>query len=214
MAQSNGDDAGVARALCNIGYVYLYEKKYEQAVEYAKRALAMERRRGNLAGELSNCCNLIQALASAGRPQEAIDFMAGYDLEKLSKSGLFSFLELSHSLSTAYRKVGRIADAEVTSQHGDRAGTPGRRNLRELRVIPLLTRSRLHRTAPVKDGSTRAKELAAARSALEEALILGNSRDMDFTQGIHEEFCSLCREEGRWDEAFEHLEAAHRIAFS
>jgi two-component system, cell cycle sensor histidine kinase and response regulator CckA len=211
VSRDNQDSQGEARALCNIGYVYLYERKYEQALEYAKRALAMERTLGNLAGELSNCCNLIQALVAAGRPQEAIDFMAGYDLELLSKSGLFSFLELSQSLSTAYIETGRVADADVLLKMGiERARRDG--NLRELGSL-LCTFARLHRTAPVKAGSTRALELAAARSALEEALTHGHSRDWDVVQGIQEEFCALCREEGSWDEAFEHLEAAHRIAF-
>jgi signal transduction histidine kinase/CheY-like chemotaxis protein/tetratricopeptide (TPR) repeat protein len=211
VARDNKDSQGEARALCNIGYVYLYERKYEQAIEYAKRALAMERSLGNLAGELSNCCNLIQALVAAGRPQEAIDFMAGYDLEKLSRSGLFSFLELSQSLSTAYIETGRTADADVLLKMGiERARRDG--NLRELGSL-LCTFARMHRTAPVKAGSTRAGELAAARSALEEALTHGQSRDWDVVQGIHEEFCALCREEGSWNEAFEHLESAHRIAF-
>jgi len=211
VSRDNKDEQGEARALCNIGYVYLYERKYEQAIGYAKRALAMERSLGNLAGELSNCCNLIQALVAAGRPQEAIDFMAGYDLERLSKSGLFSFLELSQSLSTAYIETGRAADADALLKMGiERARRDA--NLRELGSL-LCTFARLHRTAPVKAGSTRAGELAAARSALEEALTCGQSRDWDVVQGIQEEFCALCREEGSWNEAFEHLEAAHRIAF-
>jgi signal transduction histidine kinase/ActR/RegA family two-component response regulator len=211
VSRENKDDQGEARALCNIGYVYLYERKYEQAIEYAKRALAMERSLGNLAGELSNCCNLIQALVAAGRPQEAIDFMAGYDLETLSRSGLFSFLELSQSLSTAYIETGRTADADVLLKMGiERARRD--ENLRELGSL-LCTIARMHRTAPLKAGSTRAQALAAARSALEEALSHGQSRDLDVVQGIQEEFCELCREEGSWNEAFEHLEAAHRIAF-
>jgi signal transduction histidine kinase/CheY-like chemotaxis protein len=211
VSRANKDDQGEARALCNIGYVYLYEKKYEQAIDYAKRALAMEQILGNLAGELSNCCNLIQALVAAGRPQEAIDFMAGYDLELLSKSGLFSFLELSQSLSMAYIETGRTADADALLKLGiERARRD--ENLRELGTL-LCTFARLHRTAPLKAGSTRAGELAAARSALEEALTHGQSRDWDVVQGIQEEFCALCREEGSWNEAFEHLEAAHRIAF-
>jgi two-component system, cell cycle sensor histidine kinase and response regulator CckA len=211
ISRGNKDEQGEARALCNIGYVYLYERKYEQAIDYAKRALAMERGLGNLAGELSNCCNLIQALVAAGRPQEAIDFMAGYDLERLSKSGLFSFLELCQSLSTAYIDTGRTADADALLKMGiERARRD--ENLRELGSL-LCTFARMHRTAPVKAGSTRAGELAAARSALEEALTHGQSRDWDVVQGIQEEFCALCREEGSWNEAFEHLEAAHRIAF-
>ncbi len=211
VSRENNDNQGEARALCNIGYVYLYERKYEQAIEYAKRALAMERSLGNLAGELSNCCNLIQALVAAGRPQEAIDFMAGYDFESLSKSGLFSFLELSQSLSTAYVETGRTDDADVLLKMGiERARRDG--NLRELGSL-LCTFARLHRTAPVKAGSTRAGELAAARSALEEALTCGQSRDWDVVQGIQEEFFALCRQEGSWSEAFEHLEAAHQIAF-
>ena len=211
VSRDNKDSQGEARALCNIGYVYLYERKYEQATEYAKRALAMERSLGNLAGELSNCCNLIQALVAVGRPQEAIDFMASYDLERLSRSGLFSFLELSQSLSTAYIETGRTADADVLLKMGiERARRDG--NLRELGPL-LCTFARLHRTAPLKAGSTRAGELAAARSALEEALTHGHSRDWDVVQGIQEEFCALCREEGNWNEAFEHLEVAHQIAF-
>jgi signal transduction histidine kinase/ActR/RegA family two-component response regulator len=211
VSRDNKDKQGEARALCNIGYVYLYEKKYGEAIEYAKRALAMERSLGNLAGELSNCCNLIQALVAAGRPQEAMDFMAGYDLERLSKSGLFSFLELCQSLSTAYIETGRTADADALLKMGiERARRD--ENLRELGSL-LCTFARMHRTSPVKAGSTRARELAAARSALEEALTHGQSRDWDVVQGIQEEFCALCREEGKWNEAFEHLEAAHRIAF-
>jgi signal transduction histidine kinase/ActR/RegA family two-component response regulator len=211
IARANGDNQGVSRALCNIGYVYLYERKFEQAIEYAKRALVMERGLGNLAGELSNCCNLIQALVAAARPHEAIEFMAGYDLEKLSRSGLFSFLELSLSLSTAYMEVGRTADAEGLLTMGiERARRDG--NLRELGSL-LCTLAKLHRTAPAKDGATRAEGLAAARSALEEAMAHGHSRDWDVVQGIQEEFCALCREEGRWNEAFEHLEEAHKIAF-
>ena len=211
ISRDNKDAQGEARALCNIGYVYLYERKYEQAIEYAKRALAMERSLGNLAGELSNCCNLIQALVAAGRPQEAIDFMAGYDLERLSKSGLFSFLELCQSLSTAYIETGLTDDADALLKMGiERARRD--ENLRELGSL-LCTFARMHRTAPLKAGSTRERELAAARSALEEALTHGQSRDWDIVQGIQEEFCALCREEGRWNEAFEHLEAAHRIAF-
>jgi signal transduction histidine kinase/CheY-like chemotaxis protein/tetratricopeptide (TPR) repeat protein len=211
VSRDNKDEQGEARALCNIGYVYLYERKYEQAIEYAKRALAMERSLGNLAGELSNCCNLIQAQVAAGRPQEAIDFMAGYDLERLSRSGLFSFLELCQSLSTAYIETGRTADADALLKMGiERARRD--KNLRELGSL-LCTFARMHRTAPLKAGSTRAGELAAARSALEEALTHGQSRDWDVVQGIQEEFCALCREEGSWNEAFEHLEAAHKIAF-
>jgi signal transduction histidine kinase/ActR/RegA family two-component response regulator len=211
VAQGNGDNQGVARALCNIGYVYLYEKKYEQAIDYGKRALAMEQSLGNLAGELSNCCNLIQALTAAGRPQEAIDFMAGYDPQRLSKSGLFSFLELSQSLSTAYIETGRSDDAKVLLNMGiERARRDG--NLRELASL-LCTLARMYRTDLAKDGAARMEGLAAARSALEEALIHGNSRDLDFVQGIQEEFCALCREEGRWNEAFEHLGEAHKIAF-
>jgi len=210
IAEENGDSQGVSRALCNIGYVYLYEKKFEQAIEYAKRALEMERSHRNLAGELSNCCNLIQALVGAGRPQEAIDFMAGYDLERLSKSGLFSFLELSEGLSMAYIKVGRFADADALLNMGiERARRDG--NLRELGTL-LCTFARLHWTAPVKDGASREARFAAARFALEEALNLEHSRDWDFVQAAHEELCALCREEGRWDEAFEHLGEAHRIA--
>ena len=211
VSRDNNDNQGEARALCNIGYVYLYEKKYEQAIDYARRALVMERKLGNLAGELSNCCNLIQALVAAARPQEAIDFMEVYDLERLSKSGLFSFLELSQSLSTAYIETGRTADADALLRMGiERARRDG--NLRELGSL-LCTFARLHRTAPVKVGSTRAGELAAARSALDEALTHGHSRDWDVVQGIQEEYCALCREEGSWNEAFEHLEAAHQIAF-
>jgi signal transduction histidine kinase/CheY-like chemotaxis protein len=137
--------------------------------------------------------------------------MAGYDIERLSKSGLFSFLELSQSLSTAYIEIGRTADADALLKMGiERARRD--ENLRELGSL-LCTFARLHRTAPVKAGSTRAEELAAARSALEEALTHGQSRDWDVVQGIQEEFCALCREEGSWNEAFEHLEAAHQIAF-
>jgi signal transduction histidine kinase/ActR/RegA family two-component response regulator len=209
IARDNGDAQGESRALCNIGYVYLYEKKYEQAIEYARLALPIERSMGNLAAELSNCCNLIQALVASGRPQEAIDFMAAYDLEKLSKSGLFSFLELSQSLSTAYMEIGRTADADSLLRMGiERARRDG--NLRELGSL-LCTFARLHRTAPAKDSAARAEGLAAARRALNEALAHGHSRDLDFVHAIHEEFCALCREEGRWTEAFEHLEQAHKI---
>lgn len=210
IARENKDSLGVSRALTNIGYVYLYERKFEQAIDHARRALAMERTHGNLAGELSNCCNLIQALVGAGRPQEAIDFMAGYDLEKLSKSGLFSFLELSESLSMAYMEVGRHDDADTLLNMGiARARRDG--NLRELSSL-LRAFARLRRTAPVKAGATRAEAFAAARGALEEALAHGKSKDWDFVQAAHEEFCALCREEGSWNEAFKHLEEAHRIA--
>ena len=210
IARENGDTLGESRALTNIGYVYLYEKNYEQAIAYAQRALIMERGHGNLANELSNCCNLIQALVAAGRAQEAIDFMAGYDLEGLSKSGLFSFLELSQSLSIAYMEVGRTDDADALLNMGiGRARRDG--NLRELGAL-LCTSARRHRTAPVKAGSTRAEGLATASAALVEALEHVHSRDWDIMQGIHEEFCALCRAEGRWDEAFDHLGEAHRIA--
>lgn len=211
VARDNGDSQGVSRALCNIGYVHLYDKKFEQAIDHARRALAMEREHGNLAAELSNCCNLIQALVGAGRPQEAIDFMAGYDLGMLSTSGLFSFLELSESLSMAYIRVGRYADADVLINLGiERARRDG--NLRELGSL-LCTFARLHWTAPVKDGAAREARYAAARFALEEALTLGKSRDLDYVQAAHEELCALCRAEGSWDEAFVHIEEAHRIAF-
>ena len=210
VARDNGDSRGEARALCNIGYVYLYERKFEQALENAQRARAMERDHGNLAGELSNCCNLVQALVGAGRPQEAINFMASYDLERLSKSGLFSFLELILSLSAAYMETGRTADAEALLKLGiERARRDG--NLRQLASL-LCTFARLQRISHVKDGVSRADGLAAARSALGEALSLGHSRDLDIVQGAHEEFFALCREEGSWNEAFEHLEEAHRIA--
>jgi tetratricopeptide (TPR) repeat protein len=43
VARDNGDSQGVSRALCNIGYVHLYDKKFEQAIDHARRALAMER---------------------------------------------------------------------------------------------------------------------------------------------------------------------------
>jgi tetratricopeptide (TPR) repeat protein len=210
IARENGDSQGVSRALCNIGYVYLFEKRFDQAIDYAQRALAMERKHGNLAAELSNCCNLVQALVGAGRPQEAIDFMAGYDLERLSKSGLFSFLELSESLSMAYVKAGRFADADVLLNMGiERARRD--RNMRELGTL-LCTLARLHWTSPVKDGATREARFAAARCALEEALNLEHSRDLDFVQAAHEELSALCREEGSWKEAYEHLEEAHKIA--
>jgi tetratricopeptide (TPR) repeat protein len=210
IAQENGDSHGVSRALTNIGYVYLYDKKYEEAIDHARRALAMEREHGNLASELSNCCNLVQALVGAGRPQEAVDTMAGYDLGRLSKSGLFSFLELSESLSMAYMKVGRFADADALLNMGiERARRDG--NLRELGSL-LCTLARLHWTAPVKNGATREARFAAARFALEEALNLEHSRDWDFIEAAHEELCALCREEGKWDEASQHLEEAYRIA--
>jgi tetratricopeptide (TPR) repeat protein len=210
IARDNGDSHGESRALTNIGYVYLYEKKYEQAIEHARRALEMERKHGNLAGELSNCCNLIQALVSAGSPQEAIDFMAGYNLAQLSKSGLFSFLELSESLSLAYMKVGRFADADALLNMGiERARRDG--NLRELGSL-LCTLARLHWTAPVKNGASREARFAAARYALEEALNLERSMDWDYVQVAHEELSALCREAGSWKEALEHLEEAHRIA--
>jgi len=211
VARDNGDSQGIARALCNIGYVYLHEKKYEEAIRYAKQALAMERVHSNLAAELSNCCNLVEALVSAGRPQEAIDFMASYDLEKLAGSGLFSFLELSHSLSLAYLETGRVAEAEVLLTLGiERARRDG--NERELGTL-LCTYARLKRTAPAKESPPRGERLAAARTALEEALAHAHERDLDLVQGIQEEFCALCREEGSINEAFEHMEEAHRIAF-
>jgi signal transduction histidine kinase/ActR/RegA family two-component response regulator len=65
----------------------------------------------------------------------------------------------------------------------------------------------------VKDGAAREARYAAARFALEEALTLGKSRDLDYVQAAHEELCALCRAEGSWDEAFVHIEEAHRIAF-
>jgi len=210
VAKDNQDTQGVSRALTNIGYVYLYEKKYAQAIEHAKQALAMERHHGNLAAELSNCCNLVQALVADGRPQEAIAFMADYNLETLSQSGLFSFLELSQSLSMAYLGVGRTAEADALLHLGiDRARRDG--NRRELGAL-LCTLARAHRMAAAKGAAPRADALAAARAALEEALRHGQSRDWDIIQGIHEEFCALCRAEGRWDEAFQHLEEAHQIA--
>jgi two-component system, cell cycle sensor histidine kinase and response regulator CckA len=210
VARDHQDRPGEARALCNIGYVYLYEKKYDQAIDYAQQALAMERDLGNLAGELSNCCNLIQAQVAAGRPQAAMDFMAAYDLEKLAESGLFSFLELSQSLSTAYIETGRTTDADRLLTLGiERARRDG--NLRELGSL-LCTFARLHRTVAGQPGAARREELAKARAALAEALTHGNDRDWDVVQGIEEEFCALCRDEGSWDEAFAHLEAAHRIS--
>ena len=210
LAESIGDSWGVARALTNIGYVYLHERKFEQAIDYARRAIELERRHGNLSGEIGNCCNLILALVAAGRPQEAVDTMAGYDLGELSKSGLFSFLELCQSLSMAYMEVGRTADAEAMLKMGiERARRD--KNHRELGTL-LCTLAKLHRTAPARDRAERAMRLMDARLELEEALVLGRSRDLDFVQGTQEEFSALCRDEGRWDEAFEHLEEAHRIA--
>ena len=210
LAESIGDSWGVARALANIGYVYLHERKFEQAIDYAGRAIKLERKHGNLSGEISNCCNMILALVWAGRPQEAVDTMAGYDLGELSRRGLFSFLELCQSLSTAYMAVGRTADAEAMLRMGiERARRD--KNHRELGTL-LCTLAKLHRTAPVKDRAERETRLTDARLELEEALALGRSRDLDFVQGTHEEFCALCRDEGRWDEAFGHLEEANRIA--
>ncbi len=210
VAQDNGDSEGVSRATANIGYVYLCEKKFETAIEFAKRALIMARAQGNLANELTNCCNLVQALVGAERPQEAVDLMKDYDFEKLSQSGLFSFLELSEGLSLAFIKVGRYADAEALLKMGiKRARRDG--NLRQLGSL-LCTLARLHRAAPVGTGGTRSQGLMAARAALEEALNHGRSRDWDIVQGIHEEFCDLCREEQCWDEAFDHMKEAHRIA--
>lgn len=210
IAEASGDVQGIARATCNIGYVYLYERKFDQAVEYSRRGLMLERELGNLTNEISCCCNLIQALVNSGRPQEAIDFMASYDLKKLARSGLFIFLPLSHSLSTAYVKVGRAAEAGALLSLGiDRARRDG--NLRMLATL-LTTLAELHRTAPVEAGQSRAPGFAAARAALEEALGHINTRDEDCLQAVHEEFCALCRAEGSWDEAFEHSEEAHRIA--
>jgi signal transduction histidine kinase/ActR/RegA family two-component response regulator len=210
IAQSNGDSAGEARALTNIGYVYLYEKKYERAIEFARRALAIDRRNENLPGELSNCCNLIQALVASGRPQEAVDFIAGYDLVKLSGSGLFTFLELSESVSKALMLVGRFADAEGLLSMGiERARRDV--NARELGSL-LCTYAQLCRTVPSPGAEARQARLDAARSALNEALASASARDLDYLQGIHEEFSALCREEGRWDEAFAHVEEAHRIS--
>lgn len=209
IAQENGDNQGVARALCNIGYVYLYEKKFEQAIEYSKRALSLERSLGNLANEIVCCCNLVQALVYAGRPQEAIDFMSAYDIERLSNSGLFAFIPLCQSLSTACMTVGSAAEAgTLLGMEIERARRDG--NLRELASL-LCSLARLRRTAQVRDGATGEEGFAAARAALEEALSYGNTRDLDVVQSIREEFCALCRQEGRWDEAFEHLGEAHRI---
>jgi signal transduction histidine kinase/CheY-like chemotaxis protein len=212
LSESNGDSRGVARALTNIGYVYLQERKFEQAMEHARRAIEMERRHGNLSGEIGNCCNLILALVGTGRAQEALDFMAAYDLEELSKSGLITFLELCQSLATAYMEVGRTAEAEALLRLGiERARRDS--NHRELGTL-LCTLARLHRTAPAKDRAEREMRFIDARFELEEALAHGQSRDLDFVQGAHEEFCALCRDEGKWDEAFGHLEAAHRIALT
>jgi signal transduction histidine kinase len=209
VARDNGDSQGVARALCNIGYVYLYERKYEDAIRYAKQALAMERDHSNLAAELSNCCNLVQALVSAGRPQEAIDFMADYDLEELARSGLYSFLQLSHSLSEAYLETGRTAEAGVLLTLGiERTRRDG--NHRELGSF-LCAYARMQRISPESGGAARGERLASARAALEEALARGYAGDPDIVRGIREEFCALCRDEGSWNEAFEHLEEAHRI---
>jgi len=210
IAQEHKDSKGVARALSNIGYVYLYEKKYEQAIEYARRALAMEKMHGNTAGELSNCCNLIQAMVAAGRPQEAIEFIAAYDLDALSKSGLFSFLELSESVSMAYIMVGRTDDAGRLLNLGiERARRDG--NHRELGSL-LCTLARLKRTAPITGGDTREDRFFEARTALDEALAHLRSRDWDYVQAIHEEYAALCRDERSWDEAFSHLQAAQTIA--
>ena len=210
MCEGNGDSPGVARALTNIGYVYLHEEKFDRASEYARRALEMERRHGNLSGEIGNCCNLILALVGAGRPQEAVDFMAAYDMEALSKSELLTFLELCQSLSTAYMEVGRTDQAEAMLKIGiERARRD--KNMHSLSTL-LCTLARLHRMAPASGPEKRAENLAAARSALQEALALGRSMDQDLVQGTEEEFCALCRAEGRWDEAFDHLDEAHRIA--
>ncbi|HEY5227562.1 MAG TPA: response regulator [Opitutaceae bacterium] len=210
IAQEHKDSKGVARALSNIGYVYLYERKFEQAIENARKALSMEKIHGNIAGELSNCCNLVQALVGAGRPQEAVDFVAAYDLDALSKSGLFSFLELTESVSMAYIMVGRTDDAgRLLSMGIERARRDG--NHRELGSL-LCTFARLKRTAPVADGGTREDRLFEARTALDEALAHLRTRDWDYVQAIHEEYAALCRDERSWDEAFEHLEAAQRIA--
>ncbi len=202
--------------LCKHRYVYLPTRRnIEQAGVRQTGVLAMERSRGNLAGELSNCCNLrSQALASAGFycRRRSISWQATTFGAELSKSGLFSFLlELSHGArSTAYMKVGRIADAEVLLNMGiERARRDG--TCASCGAIPLHSFAIApDRPAIVKDGSTRAKECwlqPAAHSP-------GGGHPWKF-QGIWtlprestREFCSLCREEGRWDEAFEHLEAA------
>ena len=210
MCEGNGDSPGVARALTNIGYVYLHEEKFDRACDYARRALEMERRHGNLSGEVGNCCNLILALVGAGRPQEAVDLMAAYDMEALSRSGLLTFLELCQSLSTAYMGVGRTGDAEVMLKMGiERARRDN--NTHALSTL-LCTLARLHRTVPADTAVKRAENLAAARTALVEALALGHSMDLDLVQGTEQEFCALCRAEGQWDEAFDHLNEAHRIA--
>lgn len=210
MCEGIGDSHGVARALTNIGYVYLYERNNEQAIDYARRALELERKHKNLAGEIGNYCNLILALVGAGRSQEAVDHMAGYDIVALSQSGLFTFIELCQSLATAYIEVGRANDAEALLKMGmERARRD--KNLHALSTL-LCTLAQLYRRSAPAEGPGRAENLAAARSALEEALTLGRSMDLDLLQGTQEEFCALCRDEGRWDEAFVHLNEAHPIA--
>ncbi len=210
IAQKHGDKMGEARTTTNIGYVYLYEQKYDKCIEYARRALSMERENKNLSGELSNCCNIVQAFVASGRPQEAVDLISTYDLDELAKSGLLAFLELSESVSKAFMLVGRYADAERLLKLGIERS---RRNSNERELSSLLcTLAQLNRIMPAADPVERAQRLADARSALTESFQHVVSRDADYTQGIHEEYSKLCREEGRWAEAFEHLEEAHRIA--
>jgi signal transduction histidine kinase/CheY-like chemotaxis protein len=210
LARGAGDRMGVGRALSNIGYIYMYEKNYVRAIEYTREALAVAREDGNLSSELSSCCNLVMSMVADGRAQEAVDFMSGYDMGKLSTSGLFQFLELTDGLSKAYVKVGRFADAESLLELGlGRARRDS--NLRELSSL-LCSYAALNRAHPEAGGPARAARLAAARKALDEALAIARTRDDDFAQGIHEEYCALCRDEGRWDEAFAHIDEAHRIA--
>ncbi len=200
IARESGDSPGESRALTNLGYIYLFEKKYDKAIEHTRRTLEMEREHGNLAGELSNCCNLVEALIGAGRLDEAIAFISGYDLVALSGSGLYSYLQLSESVAKAYLMAGRHGDADALMCTAiTRARRDG--NLRELGSL-LCTFAQIKRTTP------------AAGAALDEAMGHAGTRDRDFVHAIHEEYCSLCRDEGRWDEAFRHMEEAHRIALS
>ena len=212
IAQESGDSQGESRALANLGYIYLLEKKYEKAIEHSRRTLAMEREHGNLSAELANCCNMVEALIGVGRHDEAVSFIGGYDLDALADSGLFAYLQLSESVAKAYHMAGRHKDANalITTTIA-RARRDG--NLREL-ATHLCTFAKIKRSTPAEDPAQRAKNMKSARAALVEALELAGNRDRDFVHAIHEEFCALCRDEGRWDEAFTHMEEAHRIALT
>ena len=96
----------------------------------------MERIHGNMAGR---ALKLLQpgpgGTVGAGRPQEAIDFMASYDLDALSKGGLFSFLERGESVSMAYMTVGRAEDAGRLLNLGIERARRRDGNLRELGLL-------------------------------------------------------------------------------